>query len=398
MPEKIAQRSVYRQLLLPIYCPTLLNSTSLQALLVLLPLYALDSGYSAAFTAMLIGIRGAGMLVLDIPVGIFLSRFGDKPILLFGLLGMAISAVLLALSSSPWALGFAALLSGSGFTAWMLGRQSYITDTSAASERGRAIAIMAGIMRMGALTGPVAGALVAQAFGYAVAFLALTVFTLGAIAMVALTARNTRPEQRPGQAHLARIGRLVTAQWRPLLTGGLASVGLQFMRSARLLLIPLFGHFLGLDVAAIGLIVSLAAVVDSALFYPVGLVMDRAGRKWTGVPSLVIFAASFSLLPLTQGYYSLLVVSLMIGLANGLGTGLLLTVGADLAPRESRGEFLGIWRLIGDFGHAGGPAIIGVLINAATLAVASVFTAAAGFACAAVMYWLMDETLEKEDM
>jgi len=395
--EGAAAPSVYRRLLWPIYVPTLFNSTSLQAMLVLLPLYALDSGASAAMAATLVGIRGVGMLAFDIPVGILLSRFGDKPVLQTGLLCMAAGALLLAFSSATWALGIAAFLSGSGFTAWMIGRQSYIADSSAVSERGRAIAVMAGIMRMGALTGPAAGALVAQVFGFRAAFLALAAVSIGAALTVTAAASNERPEGRSGLLRLSSIGGMLSAQKRRLITGGLASVGLQLMRSARLLLIPLFGHLLGLDVAAIGLIVSLAAVVDAALFYPVGLVMDRFGRKWTGVPCLVAFAASFALLPLTQGYYSLLAVSLLTGFANGLGTGLLLTIGADLAPPvEGRGEFLGIWRLIGDLGHAGGPFMIGVLIEVATVGLASFATAGIGVAAAAIMYWLVEETLQRE--
>jgi MFS family permease len=392
------QRPVYRRLLLPIYFPSLLDSTSLQAVLVLLPLYALDSGASAASAAALVGIRGLGMLALDIPVGIFLSRYGDKPVLLFGLLGMAAGALLLAFSSSPWALGVAAFLSGSGFTAWMIGRQSYISDTSALSERGRAIAVMAGIMRMGALTGPAAGALVAQVLGYKVAFLALASLTLSAAVLVALKADDTRPAGHARPADLRGIWKVIADHRRTWLTGGIASLGLQLMRSGRLLLIPLFGHFLGLDVAAIGLIVSLAAALDTALFYPVGWLMDRIGRKWAGVPSLLAYAAGYSLLPLTQGYYSLLAVALILGFANGLSTGLLLTVGADLAPPAHRGEFLGIWRLIGDLGHAGGPMMIGALIDLATLLAASLATAGIGFACAGVMYWLMEETLAKDQV
>ncbi len=388
--------SVYRRLLLPIYAPTLLNSTSLNALLVLVPLYVLDTGGGAAFAALLIGLRGVGMLLFDLPVGILLARLGDKPVLLSGLVAMTASAVLFALSTSPWAMGVAAILSGMGFTAWMIGRQSYITDSSKIGERGRAIAVMAGTMRLGSVVGPAVGAALAQVFGFRVTFIILALLSCCAALFVTAFTDNVRPEKQPGIAHLARISNIVSSHTRVLATGGLASVGLQLMRSGRLLLIPLFGYFLGLDITAIGLIVSLSAVVDAALFYPVGTVMDRYGRKWTGVPCLLLFALSLALLPVTQGYYSLLAVSLLSGFANGLGTGLLLTLGSDLAPSKARGEFLGIWRLIGDLGHAGGPLMIGALIELATLGVAATAVAGIGLTGAAVLYWLVDETLKRE--
>ena len=385
-------RSIYRRFLLPIYVPTLLSSVSLQALLVLVPLYALDEGAGAPFAAFLIGLRGIGMLLFDMPVGILLARFGDKPVLIAGLVATA----MFALSESFWFMGVAAIVSGAGFTAWTIGRQSYITDCSQIGERGRAIAGMAGAMRIGGLIGPVAGAMLAKAYGFVPAFFALTISVGCATLMVALCTRNVRPGRHPGNNHLSRIKGIIKAHSRTLMTAGFASLALQLLRSGRIILIPLFGHFLGLGIADIGLIISLAAVIDALLFYPVGMVMDRYGRKWMSVPCLVLSAVSLAAMPLTQGFDSLLAVAMLAGFANGLGAGTLLILGSDLAPPESRSEFLGIWRFVGDLGHAGGPLMIGVLIKLVTLGAAATAASGVGFAGAAVMYWLVDETLRRE--
>ena len=394
--ESAQATSVYRRLLLPIYVPTLLSSISLQALLVLLPLYVLEQGAGAAFAALLIGLRGVGMLLFDLPVGILLARLGDKPVLLAGLLAMTLSTALFALSDNLWVMGSAALVSGMGFTAWMIGRQSYITDNCKIGERGRAIAAMAGIMRIGGFIGPAVGAFLAQALGFGVAFIILSASAGGAALFVMTFSHNVIPETQAGNAHLSNLKKIVIANARVLSTGGAESVGLQLMRSGRILLIPLFGHFLGLNITDIGLIISFAAMLDAAMFVPVGMIMDHYGRKWASVPCLVLSATSLALLPLTQGYYSLLAASLLAGFANGLGTGSLLTLGSDLAPVNGRKEFLGIWRFIGDIGHAGGPLMIGALINLATLGAAAIATAGIGMVSAAVMYWLVDETLRRD--
>jgi MFS family permease len=383
-------------LLLPIYVPTLLSSISLQALLVLLPLYVLEQGAGAAFAALLIGLRGVGMLLFDLPVGVLLARLGDKPVLLAGLVAMTVSTALFALSDNLWLMSAAAIVSGMGFTAWMIGRQSYITDNCEVGERGRAIAAMAGIMRIGGFIGPTVGALLAQALGFGVAFIILSASAAAAALLVMSFSHNLIPESQAGNAHLSNLKKIVSANAQVLSTGGAASVGLQLMRSGRILLIPLFGHFLGLNITDIGLIISIAAMLDAAMFVPVGMIMDRYGRKWASVPCLVLSATSLALLPLTQGYYSLLAAALLAGFANGLGTGSLLTLGSDLAPVNGRKEFLGIWRFIGDIGHAGGPLMIGALINLATLGAAAIVTAGIGMASAAVMYWLVDETLRRD--
>ncbi len=395
LTDSASAGSAYRRLLLPIYIPTLLSSISLQALLVLLPLSVLETGAGAPAAALLIGLRGVGLLLFDLPVGLLLARLGDKPVLLCGLLAMAVSTAMFAMSGSIWFVGVAAIVSGMGFTAWIIGRQSYITDNCDIGERGRAIAAMAGTMRLGGFIGPAVGAVVAQMFGFGVAFIVLSAIVSAAALFVVFFVAKLRPEPQPENSDLSSITEVVSNNRRILSTGGVASVGLQLMRSGRILLIPLFGHFLGLNITAIGLIISLSAMLDAAMFVPVGIVMDRYGRKWASVPCLLLFAASLALLPLTHDYFSLLAVSLLAGFANGLGTGSLLTLGSDLAPARGRKVFLGIWRFIGDIGHAGGPLMIGALIELATLGLAATATAGIGLISAAVMYWLVDETLNR---
>lgn len=116
------------------------------------------------------------------------------------------------------------------------------------------------------------------------------------------------------------------------------------------------------------------------LFYPVGVVMDRWGRKWTIVPCLVLLVASMLCVPFTQGFASFLLAGLLGGFANGLGSGAVMTMGSDLAPRENSGEFLGVWRLISDSGAVLSPAIVGGLAQLLTLSAA--FYGAATFGVA----------------
>ena len=40
-------------------------------------------------------------------------------------------------------------------------------------------------------------------------------------------------------------------------------------------------------------------------------------------------------------------VALLLGFGNGLGSGIVMTLGADFAPARGRAEFLGVWRLVG---------------------------------------------------
>jgi MFS family permease len=387
--------SPHDRILLPVYLPSLLMAISETALLILLPLHVIALGHGPAFAAAVVGLRGIGMLVFDVPAGVLAARFGDKPVLLGGLALIFGGNLTLALGTHPIWLAFGALLLGAGFAAWMLGRQSYIADVCETHEVGRAIATMAGLQRAGMFVGPFAGGLLAAQAGYPAAFGAgVVVAIIASIVVLAFTA-NVKP-RHPQDAALGGIAALLRAHGRIFATAGVAALALQLMRAARTLLVPLFGQAIGLDAAAIGLVYSVSAAVDMSLFYPVGVLVDRRGRKWSAVPSMVLFAVGLGALPLASGFYSLLAIGIVLGLANGIGTGVVMIIGSDIAQQSrQRGQFLGVWRLIGDVGMTAAPLLSSVLVGVASLAAASFSAAVIGVAGAAVMIALVPETLRK---
>ena len=176
---------------------------------------------------------------------------------------------------------------------------------------------------------------------------------------------------------------------------GFAAIGLNFVRKSKELVLPLWGTTLGLEVDEIGLIIGAAGAVDLIMFAPAGIVMDKWGRKWMSVPSCLFFAVGFLLLPLTNNLTIFTLVSLLTGFANGLGSGTLMTLGADLAPKLNTGEFLGIWRLMGDMGAASGPIIVGQIALILTLSWASILVGLIGLGSAFLFVFGVPETLRK---
>jgi MFS family permease len=130
------------------------------------------------------------------------------------------------------------------------------------------------------------------------------------------------------------------------------------------------------------------------LFYPVGLIMDRVGRKFAIVPSFLIMGLGLGLLPLTGSFAGLILVAGLIGLGHGLGSGAMMTLGSDLSPVQGRSAYLGAWRWIGDAGSSGGPLIVGWVAEALTLSLASLSIGVAGLLAGAVFAFLVPETLK----
>jgi MFS family permease len=97
--------------------------------------------------------------------------------------------------------------------------------------------------------------------------------------------------------------------------------------------------------------------------------MDRFGRVWVAVPSMVVLGVSVALVPLAQSALTLTIVGLLMGIGTGMGSGLVMTLGADLAPPLQRPVFLGIWRVFADVGSGLGPFVIAGTTALATLGV-----------------------------
>ena len=84
---------------------------------------------------------------------------------------------------------------------------------------------------------------------------------------------------------------------------------------------------------------------------------------------------------------------MLAGIGNGLGSGILLTLGADLAPADERSRFLGVWRLVGDCGVLAGPLLTSAV---ASLPAALALTWLIGAAGGGVLWRRVPETLRSE--
>ena len=102
------------------------------------------------------------------------------------------------------------------------------------------------------------------------------------------------------------------------------------------------------------------------------------------------------MVPFTRTFTSLLIATTVMGFGNGLGSGAMMTLGADLAPREGTGEFLGLWRLIGDVGGTTGPLVVGNIAEVWGLTTSALALAGIGYTAAAIFLWFVPETLQRQ--
>ncbi|GAB4330764.1 MAG: MFS transporter [Dehalococcoidia bacterium] len=385
-----------RALAVPIYVPTFLFAVGQGLVVPVLPLYAKGLGAGVGIIGLIVTMRGIGSMAADVPSGTLTARLGGRLAMTLGAAATAVVALVIGLAASVWLLYPLVLFAGAAFALWMVARLAYMSDTIPTEFRGRSLALVGGVNRIGVFVGPVVGGFVGRELGLEWVFYLQAMVCAAAAGIVFVTVQGHDGAMLTGvPVEHPNVVRTLRKHRHAFLTAGSVAVALVLVRHGRQLLIPLWGDAIGLDVAQIGIIFGFSSAVDMTLFYPVGLVMDRWGRKWTIVPCLALLGLSMALIPLTHSFAPFLAVGLLSGLGNGLGSGAVMTLGADLAPREASGPFLGVWRLIGDAGAVSAPATVGALAEVLTLGAAAVATGGIGIAGAAVMAVVVTETLRR---
>ncbi len=363
------------------------------------PLLAKELGAGFGLIGVAVAAREIGTMFMDVPSGVMVSKFGSKKTMVAGTAAIGAAAIGAGLAQSILIFILMRLAQG-GFTAmWSISRQAYIADVVPIETRGRALALFGGVNRIALIVGPISAGFLAFEFGLEAPFFLQGAESIATALVVLILLKDTGTVglAADGESLVGRLKDVIVGHRAVYATAGVAAITLQLVRNGRQLLIPLWAESIGLDVRAINGIVAASSFIDSLFFYPVGIVMDRWGRKWVFVPSLLVLGSSLILIPLTGSLGTLMAVALWAGVGNGISSGIVFTMGVDLAPKNRTGEFICVWRLIGDAGGSSGPFVVGWIAQAATLAAASVITGGIGIFGAALAFFFVKETLVKRE-
>lgn len=370
-----------RDVALAAYGPSVVTSIGHGAVMPVLALRARELGADVGTAALVVGLLGVGMLIASLPAGALVARIGEKRALqLAGVVDAAAMAGA-ALTDSVLGLGAAVVVSGMAWTIFLISRQGFMIDAVPPHFRARALSLLGGTYRIGVFVGPLIGAVLIGVTGLTAVFWLALVMSLAASALATVVpdlGSDGRAEQR-AEGHLS-VWSVLSAHRRTLLTLGSAVVVLGASRSVRNGLLPLWAESVGISASTTSLIFGLAAFVDIVFFYPGGWMMDRYGRMVVAVPVVLTVAVAALLLPLTSGPIGVAAVMVLIAVGNGLGSGIVMTLGADTAPVRGRSQYLGGWRLCGDVGNSGGPFLISAVATVAPLATASIVVGVLGLA------------------
>jgi MFS family permease len=363
-----------RSIALSAYGPTVVAAVGAGAIAPVVALSALALGASQSVAALTAGLTMVAELFFAVPAGAMVHRIGERRALLWACVVDAVASCGALLAPSVALLMVAVFAMGFTGSMFLVARQAYLIEAVPVGMRARAMSTLGGVHRIGLFVGPFAAAPLIHVWGPRAGFGVAAVSGLAAAALVwfapDITAAHELAERASGAS--SSTARVLWDHRRTFRTIGLGIVVIGAARSARLVLVPLWAAHVGLSASATAVIFGITGGIEMLLFYPAGSVMDRFGRLWVAVPCVVLLGLGLALLPLTHGTAAVLGASAVAAVGNGLGSGIVMTLGADTAPATGRSQFLGGWRFMSVVGGSGAPLLVSLVTAQLSLAVACV--------------------------
>jgi MFS family permease len=378
---------------LPAFLPTLLFSIGEGSIIPIIPIVAHSLGATLAIAGLIAAMILVGEAVGDIPAGWLVSRIGERTAMI-GASFVAVGGLAICVfSPNPFVLGLGIFLVGLATAVFALARHAFMTSFVPQKYRARALSTLGGTFRLGYFVGPfIAAGIINLTHNTAAVFWIDVVGCLSA-AIVLLILKDPSAELGLRRAQLSEGREFIAEEshglfhtiWRH--RGVLARLGtgaglIGAVRASRQVILPLWAVSIGINDAHTALIIGIAGAIDFGLFYTSGQIMDRWGRLASALPSMIGLGLTHIVLAFTHDLPGnevwFITIAMLMSVANGIGSGIIMTLGADLADRTNPAPFLGAWRFTGDVGSAAAPLAVSLITGLLSIAVAAGFMGVVG--------------------
>ncbi|MFF2316124.1 MFS transporter [Arthrobacter sp. NPDC058097] len=298
--------------------------------------------------------------------GALSDRIGAKPVIVGGLIGFAALSLIGLWAANPLLLGLARLGQGAAASAFSPASSAMVARLSAGKNAGTFFGRYGSWKSLGYVIGPLLGAGLIAAGGFALLFGALSVLAAATALWVLLAVPHLPPlpRQRYSVLDLARQ----VAERRFLVPTLVLAASMGAMGAA-IGFLPALAVQHGLDPVAGTAAVSVLAVASLLVQPRIGAMRDMhrigdAGGMRTG---LLLTAAGVALVAVAPGPVSIFIAAAVIGAGVGAATPLGFAHLADSTPKERMGRTMGSAELGRELGDAGGPLLVGAVATAASL-------------------------------
>lgn len=343
-----------------------------------LPQYAASFDVGVAAASVIVSAFAFMRLVFAPGGGALVTRFGERPVYLVGLLVVAASTGACALATSYWQLLLFRGLGGIGSTMFTVSAMALIVRLAPPSIRGRVSSAYAGAFLIGGIAGPILGSLTAG-YGYRVPFVIYAIALLVAASVVAVLLKDAALRPAPGMTPpppLTVREALHDSAYRAALVAGFANGWANF--GVRIALVPLFAATAGgLGPQLAGLALTVFAVGNAVALQFSGRLVDTRGRRRLIIVGLLVSALGTVSFGVAHTPVPFLVLSFVAGAGAGIVNPAQQAAVADIiGQHRSGGKVLATYQMASDGGAILGPVLAGRVADVVGFPAAFAVTAA----------------------
>jgi MFS family permease len=363
-----------------------------------LPIFARSFDVSATAVSAVISAFALLRLCFAPASGWLVSRLGERPIYLAGILVVGLSTGAVAFAQTYWQLLVFRALGGIGSTMFTVSAFALLVRLAPPALRGRASGLFGTSFLLGNVAGPVLGGGL-LAVSIRLPFLVYAAALVAAAALVWLLLRHSQlaaPERSADVPPASVRNALRHRTYQAALVANFAKGWLAL--GVRVSLVPLFVvEVLHQDASWAGFALAVFSLGTVAVLLLSGRLADSLGRKPLVLAGLAVCTAGSVWLGYSDGLGPFLAASLVTGVGAGLVQPPLGATVADVIGSRARGgSVLAGFQMAADLGVIVGPILAGLLVDTASYQLAFVVTGVVSLV--ALLVWLVaPETLERPD-
>lgn len=363
-PQSSAKKSLPP--ILVIFLTILIDMIGFGIVIPILPLYSQHFQAADWQIGLLFGSFSLMQLIFAPLLGRWSDRWGRRPVLLFSILGTAISFLMMGLANTLWLLFLGRMLDGaSGGN--IPTAQAYIADVTPLEKRSAAMGIIGAAFGLGFVIGPAIGGLLGhysmQLPFYVAAGLAfINVLAIYLFLPESLDANKRKAHPAVSGSMAQRFLQVKNGPLGPVMWTSLVSTIAFSLVTALFTLVTAermnwHARENGMLFAYIGM---LGVLIQGGLLRRL---VPKMGEKPLIIVGSVALLISMVLLPLSDNLPMIMVASTAMAIGNSLVTPLLSGLASRSTDVRSQGVVLGVMQSVASLGRMVGPSVGGFLLH-----------------------------------
>ena len=352
-------------------------------------IYAKDLGANGLMIGLIFGSFTLSRAIFTPLIGRISDFKGRKNLLLVGLAGYTILSFFYAVATSTTSLVIVRILHGLASAMVLPIAMAYIGDIAPKNQEGKYLGTFTIAFFMGLAFGPIIGGALHDIWHMNAAF-----YAMGAISFLSLLLLifmlpeiNAHKNIKPSSFKTILKDKTMQAMmiFRVMNAYGIAAL-MGFL--------PLIAERINVTIFQIGFVVSANLLASSLFQRYFGIVADKSDKVAMMVTGSVMMLIALALMPLSAGFYTLLLFNILMGLGSAISIPAGSAITAQLGKKLGMGSVMGLFNTAFGIGGGIGPIIAGLIMLATGLALVFVSSAIIVLAGTIIFYYLMKNNLE----